>query len=557
MLNDTERDFLSKLNGTEIERDLREITRYERPSGSEGERLAHDYVASRLEENGMNPSRTTFPAWTFSFGEARMRFWSQGKEESLPVKIWGYSPDVWEKPVRGKAVFVPSESFPPDSIAWFADRSSRSARDLEGKIVLSTTRSAVAIRDAFERGAFAYVFCWPYGDEDVIHESAVCAGWGAALPEDVELYPKIPVFAVNHIGGNRLMELAASGDLDIELRGRSRSEVRELPLLEACLPGDSPYFILLGSHMDAKHHGATDNGTGCALMLALALRFSSLKRRPFGLRFCWWSGHEFSKYAGSSNYALERFGELDEHCLCYINADVPGAKGSEDFSQVAATPDFMALARGAVRDVTGQDGEHFGPVNSYDQSFYNIGVSSCFIWSSQTAPDSPHASGKGGMPWWWHTEEDTFGKHDMKVLMQDCQLYALGTYRILEPGWLPDDRALWDRLIGKLEKIDDRQVPGLHSILISLKSSRERLAGKSGLKERLFVIRRLNQALYCQRAPYFQDFRMGEAYVPGLSLPLEALATQSLTDRAKFVLDRYILAQRNRLLSLAQELERC
>jgi len=41
MLNDTERDFLSKLNGTEIERDLREITRYERPSGSEGERLAH------------------------------------------------------------------------------------------------------------------------------------------------------------------------------------------------------------------------------------------------------------------------------------------------------------------------------------------------------------------------------------------------------------------------------------------------------------------------------------------------------------------------------------
>ena len=60
----------------------------------------------------------------------------------------------------------------------------------------------------------------------------------------------------------------------------------------------------------------------------------------------------------------------------------PGAKGSEDFSQVAATPDFMALARGAVRDVTGQDGEHFGPVNSYDQSFYNIGVSSCFIWCS-------------------------------------------------------------------------------------------------------------------------------------------------------------------------------
>ena len=49
---------------------------------------------------------------------------------------------------------------------------------------------------------------------------------------------------------------------------------------------------------------------------------------------------------------------------------------------------------------------------------------------------------------------------------------------------------------------------------------------------------------------------MGEAYVPGLSLPLEALAAQSLTDRAKFVLDRYILAQRNRLLSLAQELER-
>lgn len=554
MLNGAEREFLAGLDAGAVERDLEEISRYERPSGSPGEAEAHAYVAGRLEAHGVDAVRTAFPAWTFAFGEARMRFWAGGREDSLPAKIWGYSPDAWEEPVRGRAVFVSPDRFPPDSIAWFADRTSPSERDLEGRIVLSTTRSAVAIRDACARGALAYVFCWPYGDETVIHESAVCAGWGAALPEDVELYPRIPVFAVDRPTGERLIALAEGGSLDIELRGRSRSEVKALPLLEAFLPGDSPYFILLGAHMDAKHHGATDNGTGCALMLALALRFARLKKRPFGLRFCWWSGHEFSKYAGSSNYALERFDELNEHCLCYVNADVPGSKGADDFSQVAATPDFMALARRAVRDVTGQDGEHVGPVNSYDQSFYNIGVSSCFIWSSQLVPGSPHGSGAGAMPWWWHTEEDTFGKHDMEVLMQDCRLYALGTLRILEPGWLPDDGALWDRLIGELEKLDGRGIT-LRPVLDVFKRNRGRLVGKGGLKERLRAIRRLNQALYCQRAPYFQDFRMGDGYVPGLSLPLAALAGGGLTDKARFVLDRYAVAQRNRLMVLAKELE--
>ena len=160
------------------------------------------------------------------------------------------------------------------------------------------------------------------------------------------------------------------------------------------------------------------------------------------------------------------------------------------------------------------------------------------------------------MPWWWHTEEDTFGKHDMEILMQDCRLYALGVSRVLTPDWLPDDGALWERLTGELEKLDGGKIVDLDPVRNSLKRGRERLSSRLPLPERLYVIRRLNRALYCQRAPYFQDFRMGDAYIPGLSLPLAALHKGGLSEKAAFTLNRYAVAQRNRLMDIAQELER-
>ena len=40
-----------------------------------------------------------------------------------------------------------------------------------------------------------------------------------------------------------------------------------------------------------------------------------------GVRFAWWPGHSFGRYAGSTWYVDRFWADLDQHCVAYTNLD--------------------------------------------------------------------------------------------------------------------------------------------------------------------------------------------------------------------------------------------
>jgi len=87
-------------------------------------------------------------------------------------------------------------------------------------------------------------------------------------------------------------------------------------------PGVSPKKLVLGAHYDSVNtKGVDDNGTGVALLLELAERFSA-EEAPLSLVFGFWDGEETHGFAGSYNYVANT--ELSE-IVGYINLDTLGA----------------------------------------------------------------------------------------------------------------------------------------------------------------------------------------------------------------------------------------
>ena len=95
----------------------------------------------------------------------------------------------------------------------------------------------------------------------------------------------------------------------------------------ADIPGESPYFVLLGAHYCTWAAGATDNIAAVVMLVELARFFAAGKRPRHGLRFAFWTGHEQGGYAGSSWYADTHWAELRDHAIAYFNVDIIGVRG--------------------------------------------------------------------------------------------------------------------------------------------------------------------------------------------------------------------------------------
>jgi hypothetical protein len=54
-----------------------------------------------------------------------------------------------------------------------------------------------------------------------------------------------------------------------------------------------------------------------------------------------------------------------------------------------------------------------------------------------TSAETSTAHDVGGLPWWWHTPDDTIDKIDPEVLERDTKIYLLATLRIATAGLLP------------------------------------------------------------------------------------------------------------------------
>src|SRR5262249_60660138 len=106
----------------------------------------------------------------------------------------------------------------------------------------------------------------------------------------------------------------------------------------------------------------------------------------------------------------------------------------------------------AIADATGFAAEPARQSRAGDQSFWGCGVPSVYMDISQvpmeltaralvssgllTAADGPPQD-TGGLPWWWHTPEDTIDQIDVDVLERDTRIYVLATLRAATATLLP------------------------------------------------------------------------------------------------------------------------
>ena len=565
MLSSKERAFLKKTDPSRLWKDLENIASHNRLSGSPGERRAVEYLASRLEEVNISVEIRNFPVRLSNPKKIRLSCASGGGAFfDVPAKAWSFTQKGGNLRSRGRVRFIPSEELPQTFLNYLLERGNR-PKDLEGVIAMGRSCTPFHLLSLQDRGAKGYIFCWSQGNEEEIHEGNVNMVWGTPLPEDLSLFLNLPFAAVNYLHGEELIHLAMEDILEAEIDVELHDLPTTIPLLEASIPAPSgnPDFLLVGNHLDSWHYGACDNATGNALCLELARKLKEVQPQlQRGVKIAWWSGHSNGRYAGSSAYAEKNYANLLEHCMAYMNVDMPGLRGARDYSFLTTGPDLFDLGKNVLRDITGRTGKSAPLVRGWDQSFQNMGISPYFIWASTLPPGHPDSTGGTFMSRWWHTEKDLPEYCDLEILTKDLSLYLLGAFRFLA---IPEEQIyrperLFDGVLERLRLLEKKlegfcNVQSLGSILE--RSQKEYLAREKtkkisrGLQKQ--VLRRLNQIYYAEKPPYLQDYAIPEEYIPGLSMGALSLDFAS-ESYGELYGSRYLQAQKNRIYSLGSEI---
>jgi hypothetical protein len=220
--------------------------------------------------------------------------------------------------------------------------------------------------------------------------------------------------------------------------------------------------VLVATHLDAWYHGMTDTGGSVASILDMA-RVLQRHRGELerGVRFCWWTGHSFGRYAGSGWYVDRFWADLDRHGVAYTNLDGPGRRGSRlGAVTFSAWPGLTEYARESAERLTGKPPaagrggtRTFRPGRDSDSAFQGLGIPLFSIGVPGPDKGDPDVDTAGRIVY-WHTAEDTFDKLDMKALELDtqyrvAQLHDLATMRVL-PHRLEPIAAAYVAVLGDL-----------------------------------------------------------------------------------------------------------
>lgn len=152
-----------------------------------------------------------------------------------------------------------------------------------------------------QAGARAAVFQSP--TEGQLHEMIASPIWGSPSVDDVDELPDLPVAEIHQSDGEWLTERLAGDDVEVAGETQARTEQQELPCPVACIEGtESDRYTVVGSHIDSRHEGVTDNASAVATSMELARVFAENPPKR-GLVVGFWPGHSMGRYAGSARYA--------------------------------------------------------------------------------------------------------------------------------------------------------------------------------------------------------------------------------------------------------------
>jgi Iap family predicted aminopeptidase len=543
-----------------LDRHAREITKWPRPSGSAGENAATDYVAATLRAAGVPVEIHEFMAYT-----------SNPVSASVTVPGTRFAPDAITMSfsgatdgVEGEVVDLGDLDDLPDLEVGTGER--LAVRDLDrwrhvrGKVVLVTGQPRNIPTAALEEmGALAAVFVNP---EERLNELIVTSTWGTPSLLNAHRLNGLPAAQIRRSDGDRLRAMMTAGSVRLRVATVVDTGWKPLRLAVArVMPaGGTPTtpYVLFGGHIDAWHHGATDEGASNAAMLELTLAFHGNRdRMRRGLVVAWWPGHSNARYGGSTWFADTFFDELRTRGLAYVNVDGIGQKDAKRFS-VSTSPALERLAVQVVASATGETPRNGRPGRNSDQSFNGIGLPLLQINHSRTAED-------GGY-WWWHTPDDTYDKIDPAVLKTDTDLYADALAALTGDRVLPLD--LMAEAEALLQALEARQAESGGAL--DLREAMERTARLAAalarvgaafsadhvpaeIEPRLYdILRPIHRVMFVPGSDHHPDPGIYGSPLPGLEAA-SVLATENPdSDRYRFAMAT-LVRERNRVLESVDE----
>ena len=396
----------------------------DRTSGREGERQAADYLVRKLTEYGVKHVKH----------DARLYMsWPGFAELSVPGPSSITIPGV--APAFGAS--TPDEGLTADTI----DRTGNQplGPEVRGKIAILSGGVSPDRTLAAQRAGVAGLIQIEEGE--IVHEMIATTIWGSPTTESASRIPRIPIIGIKKSEGDRLkVALAASPRVRLKIKVEQGWAIA--PLVVADVPGTSPDFVMVATHLDAWYKGMTDTAGSDASILEMARVLQSQPSRlERGVRFAWWPGHSFGRYAGSTWYVDRFWADLDAHCVAYTNLDGPGRRGSlVDQVSAGGWPGIAEYSREFAQMLTaktppearaGRNGGLFRPTRDSDSSFQGLGIPEFSIGVPGPPRGHPDLE-PGGRISYWHTAQDTLEKIDPKVLELDtryrvAQLYSMAT----------------------------------------------------------------------------------------------------------------------------------
>lgn len=576
-LGETETGVVGQVSAESLMHHVASIAQWERVSGTPGERQAVEYIARSLEEYGLATRLYEVESLVGWPEHAAVEVLGP-RALSLRALAHALAPSTSPEGLTGELVYLGA-----------GGESDFERHRVAGKIVVTEgLPSPLKVLLAQGRGAACLV-----GIGKRFHDLCVSPVWGTPTPDTARYLPRIPVVTVVEEEAAPLRSLLERGPVTARVHARTFRGWRTTLLLTADIPGlfEPEDFVLLSGHHCSWYYGAMDNGAANATMLEVA-RLLSRHRRALrrGVRLAFWPGHTQGRYSGSTWYCDRFWEDLYDHCVLHVNVDSTGARGADLF-RALCMPEVRGLAVAAIHDVTGVRPEPERIPRAGDQSFWGCGISALFMDLSHVPSDQAADTGsslftaageraprpQGGLPWWWHTPEDTLDKIDPENLRRDTQIYLLAVWRAATMPVLPLRFGATAHEIRRTLEEYQRQGAGRFSLDALIDRAREVEAATSSLdrladaiqdgddlpeevlrmanRRLLAVGRALVPAYFSSVERFDQDLAIPIPPVPSLEGIRRLVAMDPGSDEYRFLLTALVRGRNRTAFYLRQALE--
>jgi aminopeptidase YwaD len=299
-----------------------------RRTGTNGEKMAADYISTEFRKIGLIPKGTNEYFQSFEINEGKQINPATSlviNNQTLLLNT-DYFPLVSSPNVKLEA--SPSIALQEPGMPWFFDLNDLITEN-EGNPHLDMTEAIVkSAKEVKKRGATAVFLYNTSRKEDGIHFNA---------KDRSETLP-IPVIYIQQGAAKKFLN-DASASLDIKLTTDLSDKTRMATNVVGFIDNGAPTTVVLGAHFDhlglgedgnsrevekkgLVHNGADDNASGTAALIELARMLKSAKLKHNNYVFVAFSGEELGLYG--SKYFIDH-SAVDPGTINYmINMDMVG-----------------------------------------------------------------------------------------------------------------------------------------------------------------------------------------------------------------------------------------